>query len=172
SLYLPYFTGDKAGMTLRQMFSQTSGLDNRTDAPCLSDATTTLELCAQQIGQTVPMIGTPGSVFCYGANSMQAAGRMAEVASGKTWSRLFTEKIHAPLGLTSTFYAGGQNPRIGAGLVTTMNGYGKFLRMILDDGMYGAVRVLSSAAIAEMQRDQSAQAAFFSSPAPPYVHYG
>jgi len=172
SVYLPYFTGDKAGMTLRQMFSQTSGLDNQNDAPCLSDSTTTLDLCAQQIAQTVAMIGPPGTLFCYGANSMQAAGRMAEVASGKSWNQLFAEKIRTPLGLTSTLYVGGQNPRIGAGLVTSMNEYGRLLRMILDDGMFGATRVLSSASIAEMQKDQTAQATFYCSPAPPYVHYG
>jgi len=170
--YLPYFTGDKAGMTLRQLFSQTSGLDNQNDAPCLSDSTTTLDLCARQIAQTVAMLGPPGSLFCYGGNSMQAAGRMAEVASGKSWSQLFTEKVRTPLGLTSTFYVGGQNPRIGSGMITTMREYGKFLRMILDDGTFGATRVLSSAAIAEMESDQSARAAFYCSPAPPYVHYG
>ncbi|HEV8702374.1 MAG TPA: serine hydrolase domain-containing protein [Candidatus Polarisedimenticolia bacterium] len=172
SVYLPYFTGAKADMTLRQLFSHTSGLDNRTDAPCVNDSTTTLDLCAQQIAQTVAMIGPPGSFFCYGNNSIQVGGRMAEVASGKSWSQLFTDKIRTPLGLTSTFYFGGQNPPIAGGLITTMNEYGKFLRMILDDGMYGATRVLSSAAIAEMQRDQTAQAAFFCSPAPPYVRYG
>ncbi len=172
SLYLPYFTGLKADMTLRQLFSMTAGLDNRNDAPCLSDSATTLDLCARQIASTVAMIGAPGSLFCYGGNSMQAAGRMAEVASGKPWNQLFTEKIITPLGLTSTGYIGGQNPRVGGGLITTMNEYGKFLRMLLNNGMYNAVQVLSPAAIAEMQQDQTAGAGYFYSPVAPYIKYG
>jgi CubicO group peptidase (beta-lactamase class C family) len=172
STYLPYFSGDKTDMTLRQMFSQTSGLDNQNEPPCLSDSTTTLDLCARQIASTVVMDGPPGSLFSYGNNSMQAAGRMAEVASGRSWNDLFTQKIRKPLGLVSTLYVGQQNPRIGGGLMTTMNEYGKFLRMILNDGMYGATRVLSSAAIAEMQKDQTGDADYDWSPAPPYVRYG
>ena len=172
SLYLPYFTGDKADITLRQLLSQTSGLDNQNDAPCLSDSTTTLDLCAQQIAATVAMLGPPGALFCYGDNSMQVAGRVAEVASGKTWSQLFVQTIRTPVGLASTIYLGGQNPLIGGGMVSTMTDYGRFLRLILDDGLVGSTRVLSSAAIAEMQRDQVGSADSACSPAPPYVHYG
>ncbi len=54
SKYLQYFTGQKGTMTLRQMFSHTSGLptdsaltDTGTDVPCLHDRATTLDGCAR-----------------------------------------------------------------------------------------------------------------------------
>jgi serine-type D-Ala-D-Ala carboxypeptidase len=52
SKYLTYFTGVKGAMTIRQMFSHTSGLPGiRDDARCLGNPFTTMNACARQIAQ-------------------------------------------------------------------------------------------------------------------------
>ncbi len=68
------------------------------------------------------------------------AGRVAEVASGKSWNTLFQERIKGPLGMTWT------------------------------GGLFGSTRVLSAAAVAEMQTNQTTGPALGYSPAPANPH--
>jgi CubicO group peptidase (beta-lactamase class C family) len=50
SKYLPEFTGDKASITIRQLFAHTSGLPP--EARCRNDKRTmTLEQCASEISR-------------------------------------------------------------------------------------------------------------------------
>ena len=58
SKYLPSFSGDKAGITIRQLMSHTSGLIP--DAPCLGNPYTTLSLCVEAIAAT-PLVALPGT---------------------------------------------------------------------------------------------------------------
>ena len=156
SKYLPYFTGTKGTMTLRQMFSHTSGLPGITgDANCLGNPLVTMDACVRQIAQ-LDLIGAPGAQFAYGENSMQAAGRICEVVSGKAWEALFQERIAAPLGLTSVTFGLSQNPIVAGSARSKLNDYAKFLRMILNEGQLNGRRVLSVAAVREMQRTLTA----------------
>lgn len=159
SQYLPYMTGEKASITVRQLMSHTSGfggefpLVNR----CLGDASTTLDLCAQALAAT-PLQIPPGTGFIYSGAGMQVAGRVAEVASGKDWQTLFRERIAAPLGLESTDYeykGPTKNPRISGGGRSTASDYMKFLRMIAGQGLFEGRRVLSAEAVATMLKDQT-----------------
>ena len=159
STYLPQFTGLKGTMTVRQMFSHTSGLPG--DHACLDNHTITLAQCVDQIA-LVSLQAAPGALFDYGGVSMHVAGRVAEVVSGQSWAQLFDERIGTPLGLTSTYYFYGtpdQNPMIAGGARSTFADYGKFLAMILADGNAGGVQVLTPASVHEMQIDQTAGAA-------------
>ena len=74
-------------ITLVQLFSHTSGI-GIDDADCLSSRQGSLQACARQI-LALPLEWTPGSTFAYGGNSMQVAGAMAEIASGRSWDALF-----------------------------------------------------------------------------------
>lgn len=95
--YLPYLTGEKSAITIRQLMSHTSGfggefpLVNR----CLGDASSTLDECAQALAKA-PLQIPPGTGFIYSGAGMQVAGRVAEVASGKDWQTLFHERIGGP----------------------------------------------------------------------------
>jgi CubicO group peptidase (beta-lactamase class C family) len=83
SKYFPaYYTGIKGTITIREMFSHTSGLPGTETDPVLSDDTITLQQAAQYIA-TNTLIAPPDTVFCYGGLSMQLAGACAEVASGQ-----------------------------------------------------------------------------------------
>jgi CubicO group peptidase (beta-lactamase class C family) len=181
SKFLPYFTGDKASITFRQAFSHTAGFasDNvleliagallrRPKSPggCTADRSTTLDECAREIAR-IPLEYKPGEAFAYGQYSMQAAGRALEVATGKPFAELFEERIARPLGMTNTRTAPplrAKNPLIAGGYSSTAADYAKFTAMILNKGMYNGKRVLSEAAVAEMQRDQTRGARIASTP--------
>lgn len=67
--YLPECGPDKAPITMRQLWSHTSGLPHEAD--CLSDCTISLADCAAQICE-LPMAGTPGGQLIYGGPAMHA----------------------------------------------------------------------------------------------------
>lgn len=159
SKYLPYLTGEKAAITVRQLMSHTSGfggefpLVNR----CIGDPATTLEACAQALAR-VPLKIPAGTGFIYSGAGMQVAGRVAEVASGKDWQTLFRERVALPLGLVSTDYeykGPTKNPRISGGGRSTVSEYMKFLEMLAGQGVFRGRRVLSSRAVAVMLSDQT-----------------
>jgi CubicO group peptidase (beta-lactamase class C family) len=139
--YFPQAPVDKTGITLEQLFSHTSGLPPTEDS-CMSNPQYTLASCAERILQK-PLIGTPGRVFAYGGNSMQVAGRMAEIAAGKRWDDVFIDEMVLPLGLVATDYATAStapgyvrntNPRVPGGVRSTLEDYGRVMDMVLARG--------------------------------------
>ena len=137
SAALPAFSGAKGGMTLRQMFSHTSGLPGGLDYPVLADKTITLAQAVDQIACCIPLAAAPGSQFAYGGLSMQVAGRIAEVADGQLWDVLFAQRLAGPLGLTHTDYDGfgpTDNPRIAGGARSSLDDYGRLLEMLIGKG--------------------------------------
>jgi CubicO group peptidase (beta-lactamase class C family) len=157
SKYLPdYFTGEKGAITIRQLFSHTSGLPPiANDAPCLFNPRASMDACVQVIAQ-MPLIGPPGGQFAYGENSMQVAGQICEIVSGQPWESLFQEKIAIPLEMSGASYCGAgacSNPMVGGGAQLRLSDYANFLRMIIDRGRFNGRRVLSVKSVREMQRN-------------------
>jgi CubicO group peptidase (beta-lactamase class C family) len=172
SQYLPYFTGEKGEITIRQMFSHTSGLPGITDdADCLGERDTTMDACVQEIAQ-LHMIGLPGEQFAYGENSMQVAGRICEIVSGKSWESLFQEKIATPLGMNGTTFGEGGNPLVGGGARSRLRDYANFLQMILNKGKLNGWRVLSVKSVREMQQNLTAGLPVAFPPGVEEVNYG
>lgn len=149
--YLPEFHGLKENITVRQLLSHTSGL--LPDPPCLSAPYVTLAQCVGQIA-TMDLLAKPGTQFHYGGASFQVAGRVAEVASGKPWPTLLEEKLLRPLDMAHTTYGNVPNPVLAGGVVCTLHDYGNFVNMLLNQGTFAGHRVLSSASVREMFRDQ------------------
>jgi CubicO group peptidase (beta-lactamase class C family) len=173
SEYLPEWTGEMGTITMRQLWSHTSGLPGlNAEPPCLSSYTLTLAQCVEEIRVT-GLAASPGSRFDYGGASMQVAGRIAEVAAGQSWVTLFNERIAAPLGMTATtWWPTAANPRIGGGLRSTLGDYGRFMTMLLAGGAYGSEQILLPATVAEMQVDQTGGAPIFYTPHPDSRRYG
>jgi CubicO group peptidase (beta-lactamase class C family) len=167
--YLPGWTGQKGSITIRQLFSHTSGLPP--DHACLGMTGMTLEQCVDQIAQLDPL-APPGTMFWYGGASMQVAGRIAEVASGKTWAQLFADQVKTPLGMNSTFYWPIANPQIGGGVLTTMGDYAKMLQVMHQGGVSGADQILSGASVAAMEADQTGGVPIWYSPHFDDTRYG
>lgn len=158
SKYLPEFADDKAAVTVRHLFSHTSGLPP--EANCRNDKRTTLEACASELAR-LRLRAAPGEEFHYGGVSMHVGGRVTEIAGGKSWNELFAEKIAAPLGMTRTdFFAYGQtaNPRPEGDARGSADDYARFLQMILGKGQYDGQQVLSAASVEEMHKDQTVDA--------------
>ena len=173
SKYLDNYTGHHGEMTVRQMFSHTSGLPGHyssTRIPgsddILSNRKITLAESVDMIAE-IELLEDPGTQFYYGGLSMQVAGRIAEVASGKDWLTLFEEKVAHPLGMTETDYNGlgpTNNPRIAGSIQTSAHQYAQFLQMLLADGTYEGKRILSPNAVNEMLKDQTFGVPIVSSP--------
>lgn len=170
--FVPDAPADKRGITIRELFSHTSGIPgNDTQGPrpgttCVANRSTTLDACMREILAT-PLDHAPGATFDYGSGSMHVAGRLAEIATGRTWDQLFDEIVARPLGLVATDFAAGSagagittssNPRIDGGVRSTIRDYGRFLDMIASNGLHDGRQVLSRAVIAEMERDQTSGA--------------
>jgi CubicO group peptidase (beta-lactamase class C family) len=180
--YFPQVAADKTGITLEQLFSHTSGLPSA-DNSCLSNPLFTLATCAERILQS-SLIGTPGRVFAYGGNSMQVAGRMAEIATGKTWDDLMIAELVVPLGLVATDFATSStapgyvrnaNPRIAGGARSTLDDYGQVVDMVLargclDGGFPDACpehrRYLARATLDGMALDRTVGTTILSTPFP------
>ena len=162
---LPEFTGEAGTITLRQILSFTSGqgslrglVDVRQD-PRISLAESAREIAA------IPLQDRPGAVFKYGSPALQVAGALVEQASGKTWSRLFDERIAQPLGMIHTKWTSPawpnvpsseiHNPNLQGGVVTTAEDYSKFLTMLAMNGIFQGRQVLSAKAVAAMETAQT-----------------
>lgn len=155
SQYIPEFTDAQSAITIRQLFSHTSGLP--AEARCRNDKRTSLERCASEIAR-MQLKAAPGEQFFYGGVSMHVGGRVAEIVSGKSWNDLFVEKIAKPLGMMQTdFLAYGptSNPRPAGDARSSVNDYARFLQMILQRGMFNGNRILSEASLVEMHKDQT-----------------
>lgn len=177
--YIPDAPADKRGIRLRQLFSHTSGLPGG-DSDCLSLRTVTLDTCARQILQ-FDLIAAPGTAFAYGGNSMQVAGRLAEIATGKSWDQLFIAELVQPLGLTGTDFATGSiqpgyvytvNPRIAGGVRSTVDDYSTVVTMVAMRGASAGGQFLSPATLDYMALDHSAGTVIVNTPYPSSLGYG
>jgi len=156
--WLPVVTGPKGEATIRQLFSHTAGYPDYQPAGHRRDDYQTLQ---QSVDSIIPLPADtiPGAVFHYGGLAMQVAGRMAELATGKDWETLFTDKIAGPLHMKQTHFTPvdttpGHSPMLGGGARASLHDYARFLSMISNDGMFEGKRILSRCAIKEMQADQ------------------
>lgn len=130
-----------------------------------------------------PLAFDPGTQWEYGTG-IDWAGKMVEEVSGMTLGEYFAKNLTGPLGMTDTAFshtpsmlsrAAGMHARLpdgslapmdlpppenpefemgGGGLHGTMSDYGKFIRMILNDGELDGTRVLQSDTVAMMSRNQ------------------
>lgn len=148
--YLPIFTENgKGAISIRQCFTMTSGLYGGQKYE--SEVLYTLEESADSIAKYTPVAFTPGTAWAYDGKGMQAAGRFAEVATGKSWRELAREFILQPCGMDSTDYDYYKsNPWLAGGIKTTPADYMKFLRMIINNGMSKDIRVLSESSVNTM----------------------
>ena len=178
SKFLSYFNTEKQKITVRQLFSHTSGYggDNVGDT-VLSKKNISLDSCVRIISE-VPLIFQPGKGFNYGGYGMQVAGRIAEMASGiklpsgAAWDTLFSMYIAKPLGLINTnyeAYGATTNPRVAGGVQSSANEYIKYLVMLLNKGVYNGKQIFTSSAIDEMLKDQTFNVPIMYSP---YMKYG
>jgi len=178
--YLPIFNNyHKGDITIRQLFSHTAGFagDGDTDRAQLRKkfeyrSDMTLARAVDSIAVYTPLLNAPGTTFNYGSTSMQIAGRIAEVVSGKSWQDLFNEKIARPCSMSALYLQmSTPNPLVAGGARTSAANYINFLKMITNRGTYNGVRVLSENSVIQMTTDQTRNAVIQGTPyaANPYT---
>ncbi len=155
--------GDKRAITLRHLLSHRSGLPDY--SPCMFQPELPRDECARQIADKSKLRHAPGAAFAYGGAGFTVAGRMAEVAAGRSWVEIFAARIARPLGLKQTGYGNDPNALLSEGQpYSSPADYLTFLEMLLNAGMHDGRRVLSQRSVAEMTRVQTEGAAVASSP--------
>jgi CubicO group peptidase (beta-lactamase class C family) len=106
--YLPGFadlktpSGKPANLTITQILTHTSGL-GEASGPAAQQAQTLADL--EKIWLATPMQYEPGAQWKYTQSGINAASRIVEVISGKTFDVFVQERIFDPLGMKdTTFY--------------------------------------------------------------------
>jgi CubicO group peptidase (beta-lactamase class C family) len=164
SKYLPEFAGEKAGITIRQLWSHDSGLP-ATDAS-IDDRALTLEECVRRIAAG-PLPSVPGTTVSDGSVSIQVGARVCEVISGMTWQEFFRVHIAEPLGMASTTFnlmGFNRNPNVGGGARSTADDYARFLTMLLQGGVWSGKHILSKEAVAQIEQDQAPSSTIIATP--------
>ena len=106
--YLPSFaslktpSGKRADLTITQILTHTSGL-GEADAAGALEARTLADL--EKLWLAAPMQYEPGAQWKYTQSGINAASRIVEVVSGKSFDAFVQERIFDPLGMKdTTFY--------------------------------------------------------------------
>jgi len=106
--YLPEFaalktpSGKPANLTVSQILTHVSGL-GEASGPSAQKARTLADLVP--IWMAAPMQFEPGSKWSYCQSGINAAGRVVEVVSGKSFDAFLQERLFDPLGMKdTTFY--------------------------------------------------------------------
>ncbi len=159
SSYLPQFTGVKGTMTVRQMFSHTSGYGNDSGSPILFNNTLTLAQAVDQIACCRPLNTgySVGGQFSYGGVSMHIAGRVAEITGGGDWQARWQAEIGAPLGITSIDWQGlgtTQNYGIAGSARSNLRDYGQVLHMLTNAGRSNNRQILRASTVQTLTQDQ------------------
>ena len=101
SKYLPEFTGDKAGITIAQCLTHTSGLSEVSGEE--SEEVTTLK-DLMPLFTVKPLGFAPGSKWQYCQSGINTAARVVEVVSGKVFPEFLAERLFGPLGMKDTSF--------------------------------------------------------------------
>ncbi|MEI6712258.1 MAG: serine hydrolase [Verrucomicrobiota bacterium] len=151
------WSGNMGEIRLQHLLSFTAGTSS--DSEPSTDKKITLEEAVLRIyDDQSPTASPPGSYFYYGGvTHMRIAARMAECATGLSWSKLFDKYFRIPLDWSTESTYGGagnpSNPSPAIGLVCTGREYTRFLMMQLRSGMDGRTRFLDPSNIAAQHAD-------------------
>lgn len=121
SKYLPEFTGDKAGITIQQCLTHSSGLSDVTGEE--TKGVTTLKDVTPLVAAKA-LVFPPGSKWQYCQSGINTVARVVEVVSGKAFPEFLEERLLGPLGMKDTsFYPGeAQAARIASSYKRTEDG--------------------------------------------------
>jgi methyl acetate hydrolase len=166
-------------ITLRNLLTHTSGLGYNFTSATVRD----FKPRDGERYPAGPLLFEPGERWHYGT-STDWVGRLVERISGQKLDTYFDDHVFRPLRMRDTFFnvPADRQARLvsihrretdgtfvvqpaaqpgpvtefngGGGLFSTADDYARFLRMLLNDGELDGARVLSSASVAMMSRDQ------------------
>jgi CubicO group peptidase (beta-lactamase class C family) len=168
----------KRAMTIRHLLTHTSGIGYGFSSPIVAR----LEKDTQKREWELPLLHDPGEKWTYGASTV-VLGLIVEKVAGSSLEAYFQERIFRPLGMVDTSYTvtpdkqarvptrhdrkNGmlqERPRSpivstppfegDGGLFSTAQDYGSFMRMLLNGGRLGSVRLLTEKSVRLMGENQ------------------
>ena len=127
------------------------------------DPDTDLATCARRLVAN-GLRHAPGEEFHYDSVHLTVAAALAEQVTGVPFAELLQQRIAEPLGMSST-----RLPQVGdpardevdhpnpaGGAISTLGDYGRFLEMVVHDGVApDGTRLLTAGSIAEMATNQT-----------------
>ncbi|MEP7106804.1 MAG: serine hydrolase domain-containing protein [Ferruginibacter sp.] len=159
SKYLPIF--DKYGksyITIRQCLSHQTGIADNQKLVAKILQRRKFESLEEEVNYFAEkeIAARPGTTFTYGNIGLNIAGRVLEVISKKKFDALAKQRIFIPLNMKNTSFTPEDNAvDPSGGAVSTATDYMNFLTMILEKGLFTGNRILSEAAITQMQTIQT-----------------
>jgi CubicO group peptidase (beta-lactamase class C family) len=95
-----------------------------------------------------------GQEFRYSTVGLNIAGAILEIVSKKKFDMLIKQKLFIPLGMRKTSFGtlDGSPANPSGGAVSTAEEYMHFLQMLLNNGKYNGVQILSEASVTEMRK--------------------
>ena len=168
----------KRPMTIRHLLTHTSGIGYAFSSPIVARLLRDTEKREWQL----PLLHDPGEKWTYGASTV-VLGMILEKITGGSLEVFFHERIFRPLGMADTSYviATEKQSRVptlhdrtdgtlqerprktivstppfegDGGLFSTAQDYGLFVRMLLNGGRHGSVRLLSEESVRLMGENQ------------------
>jgi CubicO group peptidase (beta-lactamase class C family) len=95
-----------------------------------------------------------GQEFRYSTVGLNIAGAILEIVSKKKFDMLIKQKLFIPLGMRKSSFGtlDGSPANPSGGAVSTAEEYMHFLQMLLNNGKYNGVQILSEASVTEMRK--------------------
>jgi CubicO group peptidase (beta-lactamase class C family) len=153
SRWLPEFARAQPSVTPRELLSHTSGVH---DNPCQNGGVSLAD-CVRTLA-AAPIEFPAGTAFSYGNSPFLVVGRLVEVLGGADFATVAHDRITGPLGMVDTTWPGAPDaPNPAFGVRTTVDDYGRFLALLLHDGLAGGRQLLSPRAVDELLRNQVAR---------------
>jgi len=159
STYLPIFDNySKSYITIRQCLAQETGIANNHRTVVKMFEGNKFESLEDEVNSFAKreIAANPGTTFFYGDIGLNIAGRVLEVLTKKKFESLMKQRIFTPLNMRNSSFIPEENavnPSNGA--FSTAADYMNFLSMILAKGVFMGKRILSEAAITQMQTIQT-----------------
>jgi CubicO group peptidase (beta-lactamase class C family) len=159
--WLNWGAGDplKGTITMRQMYSHTSGMQG--NSLYVGKDEYTWEQMEARV-RLLPLLYDPGANFHYGEVSMQIAAYICMLAAGESdydYNALLANELTNPLGMSGTSFTDNDGkahtqPMAAGALYSTARDYALHLQMLLDGGVHDGAQFISPALMAEMFTDQ------------------
>jgi CubicO group peptidase (beta-lactamase class C family) len=153
--YLPILTKHQKGnITILECLSHLTGINggNLRESREIISKSNTMKEAIEKIAE-LPMEGSPGKVFHYSSIGLQIAAAVIEKISGKDFKTLFDERIAIPCGMKNTNFGNDKVPLAAGGASSTPEDYVHFLQMILQNGNYKGIKVLSKQSVYKIEQN-------------------
>ena len=152
--YLPIFAKyGKNYITIRHCLTHNSGIQVDSKVKLFDKVGSSLEADVEKLAAR-EIQTNPGTEFRYNDKGFLIAARIAEIVTKKKFENLIQQKLTRPLGMRQTSFVtlDGSAPNPSHGASSSAADLIIFMRMLLNDGQYKGLQILSAEAVAEFRK--------------------